>query len=127
MESITPEKISGLLDGELSPEEAEAVRRAISSDESVRREYERLLSLDGQMKTAARAAAFRPRAALRGAAGFRLPLLLLASALLLLRLAVKTAPPVSGAVLETIVLAVLVGWALKRLLRASDQDLLTLP
>ena len=134
MKPIDPMELSALLDGELSPERADQVRRAIAEDESLRREYEELAALDADLKARAQAAVFAPRvsfldaAALPGAAVFApLPLIIVVLALMAARLALKAAPAALDVGLETGALALVVTWGLRRLLAAAARDQRRLP
>lgn len=122
MKPIDPAEISALLDGELPRQRADQVRRAIAEDEALGREYEKICALDGDLKVYAQSVAFRPRVSVSAAPASRIPLIPLAFACLLLRFVLKSVPPVLGTGLEIAVLVFLVGWALQRLLAASEQD-----
>ena len=104
MKSIDPAEISALLDGELSPERADQVRRAITEDDSLRRLYGQLVGLDADLKAYVAAAMFRPRLSVAqepSVKGFRV--LLMTLALLITRLAVKFLPTSFGVGLEIVV------------------------
>jgi anti-sigma factor RsiW len=123
MRPIDRTEISALLDGTLSPERADEVRRALGEDESLQREYEQLAALDVDLKTYARAMMFKPRVSLpESPAVLRFPVPLVVSVLLLLRVIVKAIPPIVGSGLEVFVLVLVIVWLLKSLIRASDQE-----
>lgn len=123
MKSIDRTEISALLDGELSPERAALVRRALAEDDSLRSEYEQLAALDTELKAYAQALMFQPHVALpESPAGFRFPVTLVIFVFLILRVVLKSIPPVLGSSLEIFVLLLVITVLLKSLLRASDQD-----
>ncbi len=64
MNGIDPAELSGLLDGELSPERAAAVRAALEKDDALRAEYERLRRLDARWAAVTETATFHPRLSL---------------------------------------------------------------
>ncbi|MGO8749105.1 MAG: anti-sigma factor family protein [Thermoguttaceae bacterium] len=64
MKPVSPEEISALLDNELSPQRAAEVRRAIAEDGELRRVYEQLADLDGDLGSYAVACQFTPQVAL---------------------------------------------------------------
>lgn len=120
---IDPAELSALLDGELPAARAEEVRAALAQDPSLRQSYERLVVLDADWTARAAAALFRPR--VRMAPNWVSGRFLTAAAvlgLLGLRLALKAQPPLVGAALEALLLALVVGWGLRRLLHATDAD-----
>ncbi len=59
-EPIEPHELSGLLDGEVTPQRAEEIRRLMEEDAGLRAEFERLKRFDKAWSTAASQAAFRP-------------------------------------------------------------------
>lgn len=122
MKPIEPAEISALLDGELSGQRADEVRRAIAEDESLRQVYEKLADLDGDLKACAAQAAFRPRVSIRAPSALGVRVLAMAALMLLVRLTVKLLPFGLAEVLELAVLALVVGWLLTGLLRASEED-----
>jgi len=123
MKPIDRTEISALLDGELSPQRADLVRRALAEDDALRREYEQLAALDADLKAHAQAMMFTPQVSLpESPAGFRFHVPLLISVLILLRVVLKVMPPVLGSCLEILVLVIVITWMLKSLIRASDQD-----
>ena len=92
-EPIEPHELSGLLDGQLDPQRAAEVRRAIEVDPGLRAEFDRLSALDRAWSLAARQAAFRPQVAWprdRGAPALRVAAVALAlGALVAVRLLPK--------------------------------------
>jgi len=116
-------ELSALLDDELSAPRAQEVRRALATDPSLRATYEHLAKLDTKWKTCAAQLAFRPRVSLvRGLFRRRLCVASAVLSLLVLRLAMKLAPPFLGAGVALIVFTFFVGWGLRYLLRASEED-----
>ncbi len=123
MKPIDRTEISAMLDGELSPERADLVRRALAEDDALRREYEQLAALHADLKAHAQAVMFQPQVSLpESPSGFRFRVPLVIFVLLLLRVVLKAIPPVLGSGLEIFVLILVITWMLKSLIRASDQD-----
>jgi anti-sigma factor RsiW len=58
---LEPHELSGLLDGELDPNRAAEVRRAVDADTELRAEFDHLSTLDRAWSLAAARAAFRPK------------------------------------------------------------------
>lgn len=123
MEPIDPAELSAYLDGELSIERAEEIGAALKRDPALRQSFESLAALDFAWKGQASTAAFRPDVQLPTGSS---PLLWLApagvSALVLLRLGLKTQPPLLAAGVTALLLALFIVWGLKRLLEATDAD-----
>lgn len=123
MPPIDPAELSAFLDGELPPERREQVRAALAGDPALRQTYERLQALDAEWAGHAAAAAFRPRVQLEPE---KAPSRILAAAavlsLLALRLALKAPPPLIGVGLELTLLALVIGWGVRRIMRAGDAD-----
>jgi anti-sigma factor RsiW len=123
MRPIDPAELSGYLDGELPAARAEEVRVALARDPVLRQSYEQLIALDAEWKTQAAAAVFQPRVRVhRSFIHGRFLVTAAAFGLFLLRLALKTAPPLFGAGVEAILLLFLIGWGLRRIMRATDDD-----
>jgi len=124
MPPIDPAELSALLDGELPAGRAEEVRAALSQDPVLRQSYEQLVACDANWSTRAAAAMFRPRVQLDRApfAGRFLTATAVVLGLLLLRMALKALPPLYGAGLEALLLAIVVGWGLRRIMHATDAD-----
>jgi ferric-dicitrate binding protein FerR (iron transport regulator) len=124
MKPIDPSDISALLDGKLSPEDADRVRRALAEDSSLRREYEELAALDAELKASARAAMFLPEVVLpKRSKDIRLNVPLLVLILVVLRFGIKATPLFIGSVVEIVFLFILLGWGLQYLLKASEHDI----
>jgi len=49
MKPIDPTEISGFMDGELDPDREKEIRNAMTENESLRREYEKLISFDAEV------------------------------------------------------------------------------
>lgn len=81
---IEPHELSGLLDGEIAPERAGEIRRAIDNDAALRAEFDRLAQQDQAWAAAASRASFRPRINLPTAARAGLAPILLATSLAIL-------------------------------------------
>ena len=123
MEKIDRAKISALIDGELSQEEAELVYKTIAEDESLRREYEEITKLNGELKSYARTVMFRPEVTFpKSSISFNIPVPIIIFAILILRLFLKLIPSVIGGCLEIIVLGFVVTLVLKYLIYISDQE-----
>jgi anti-sigma factor RsiW len=123
MKPVERAELSAYLDGELPPDRAAEVRRAIAEDDSLRAAYEQLAVLDHQWTTLAARAAFHPRVrwATR-AAGPPLAAAWLALALLMVRIAAKLGPPLVAGAIEVLALAAVIGWVVLQVVRTSDED-----
>ena len=127
MKPIEPEELSALLDGELPPDRADHVRRAMAEDPALRRLCDQLAALDAGLKARASAMVFQPRLNLAEVlAEEGTPVLgralLVGVSLVLLRLAVRLAPLAVGAAVHAALLALALAWLLTRLVRATDED-----
>jgi anti-sigma factor RsiW len=123
MKPIDVEKLSGLLDGELPPGEAEQLRRVIARDEELGRQFSLLQSLDGELKAMGEAAAVQPRVRIpmeAGDATLSLPWVILA--VLVLRIALKVLPQPMSCLLGAAVLAFLLSWGLSKLIEATERE-----
>lgn len=124
MPPIDPAELSAFLDGELPADRAEAVRAALAQDAALRASFERLVALDADCQARAAAVAFRPRVQLApNFAPGRYATAAGAIGLLLVRIATKAPPQLVGVGLEVVLLALFLGWGLRRILRATDADL----
>jgi anti-sigma factor RsiW len=65
--SISEEELSGLLDGELPPERAAAVRAAVEADPALREAFTRLQVDDAAWRAATKNARFRPAVRMQAA------------------------------------------------------------
>lgn len=120
---IEPAELSAFLDGELPASRAEEVRIALAQDPELRQSFEQLAALDADWKARASAALFRPRVRLeRGVVRGRLLIAAAVVGLVLFRIALKSQPPVLGTAVDTLLLAVLVSWGLRRIMQATDAD-----
>lgn len=123
MDPIDPAELSAYLDGELPAARAEEVRAALDRDPALRASYERLASLDADCKARASAAMFQPRVQLdAGWAPGRALTVAGVIGLLLIRLALKAAPPLLDAGVEAVLLALFIGWGLRLVVHATDAD-----
>jgi anti-sigma factor RsiW len=123
MKPIDDEKLSGLLDGELPPGEAEQLRRAIAGDEELGRQFALLQSLDGELKAVGESAAVQPRVRIpmkASDAPLSLPWMILAA--MILRIALKVVPQPMSCLLGAAVLAFLVSWGLSKLIEATERN-----
>lgn len=123
MKPVDPAELSGLMDGELTPQRAAEVRRAIAQDESLRQTYQQMTALDARLRKVAAGVTFRANLALAGSAGPQMMVVVLgAIGLLLVRIAAKLVSPLVGNGLELVVLAAVVAWVLVHLARQSEKD-----
>lgn len=60
MKQVEDEELSALLDGELNPERAEAVRAALGADPALGKEFDALSQLDARLRDLVEAEAFMP-------------------------------------------------------------------
>jgi hypothetical protein len=120
---IEPEEISGLLDGELTQQRADEVRRAIGEDESLGAIYRRLAAMDKDLKRCAEAAMFEPRVSIADTPTTRgIELAYVTVLLLAARALVKFLPFAVGIGLETVALVLVVSWVIVRLVKAAEPD-----
>lgn len=124
MQPIDPAELSAFLDGELPAERAQEVRDALASDPSLRQAYEKLAALDTTWKSQAETVMFQPRVhfAKRSSFDWYTKATVVVVALLLLRLAIKTFPPLYAVGFEAILLTVVLGWGLQRIMQTTDAD-----
>jgi hypothetical protein len=123
MRPISPEEISALLDGELMPERAEEVRRALAEDERFRQIYEQMAMTDSDLRTFAAACQFQPHISLPSISpvlGF--PVYAVALGLLIIRIVAKVLPLIPGIWLQASVIALVITWLLYRLLPILEAD-----
>lgn len=124
MRPISPEEISALLDGELMPERAEEVRRAVAEDERLRQIYEQMASTDSALSAFAAACRFEPHVSLPSISpvlGF--PVYAVALGLLIIRIVAKVLPLGPGIWLQALVIALVITWLLYRLLPTLEADM----
>jgi anti-sigma factor RsiW len=121
---IEPAELSAFLDGELPARRAEEIRAALAQDPVLRQSYELLVARDGDWNAQAAAAMFRPRVRIPSApvAGRFVAAAAVMLGLLLLRIALKALPPLYGAGLEAMLLAIVVGWGLRHIMQTTDAD-----
>jgi len=123
MDKIDRAKISVLIDGELSQEEAELVYKAIAEDDSLRKEYEEITKLNGELKSYAQTVMFRPEVTFpKSSTSLNIPIPVMIFAILILRLFLKLIPSIIGSCFEIIVLGLVVTLVLQYLIRVSDQE-----
>jgi anti-sigma factor RsiW len=121
---IDPAELSAFLDGELTPRRADEVQAALARDPVLRQTYERLAKFDVDWKARAATTMFQPRARFKSATigGSYLAMALAIIGLLLLRMTLKALPPSYATALASILLALVVGWGLRLIMRATDSD-----
>ena len=123
MKPVDPAEVSALLDGELSPERAEQVRRAIAEDSELRCVFESLSVVQRDLTACAVAARFRPKISLATSTRFpAVGVLGFAAAMLILRLSVKLVPLGVGVILQATALALVLWWVSSCLVRLSHDD-----
>jgi anti-sigma factor RsiW len=111
MKPVDPAEVSALLDGELSPERAEQVRRAIAEDSELRCVFEELSAVHRDLITCAVAARFHPRISLAKSTSFpAVGVLGLTLAMLTLRLMVKLLPLGIGVAFQATALVLVLLW-----------------
>ena len=121
MNPVDRSQISALIDGELPPEQAEAVQEAIAANADLRNEYEELAALDSAWKAEAQAALFRPNVSFpKGAVGFGRPLALAVVTLLALRVVLKVLGLFASVGVAGIFLGIVLACVLQYLVSASD-------
>lgn len=123
MKPVNPAEVSALLDGELSPERAEQVRRAIAENSELRCVFEELSAVHRDLITCSAAARFRPRISL--ASSMRFPAVSvfgLAAAMLVLRVTAKLVPLGVGVAFQATALALVLWWVFSRLLRLAHDE-----
>jgi len=121
MSEIKPEELSGLLDGELSQERAEAVRKAIEKDPELRNRFEELERLHLACVQASVKTSFVPTITLpvRKNSPFRFPVITTVI-LLGLRVTFKLAPFPVVTVAEAVLLSAFVVWGLRSLAKLTE-------
>jgi anti-sigma factor RsiW len=123
MTPIDSVELSGYLDGELSPERTEAVRRALAEDPALAKQFSALQSLDRDWKSAGMAVAFSPQVSLRRRLWhYRALSAATVVGLLGLRMLLKVSPLYLGLTVEAIGLLVTLFWGVNRMLKASEED-----
>ncbi len=124
MKPISPEEISALFDGELMPDRAEEVRRAMIDDERLRRIYEQIATTDIALTSCAAACQFEPHVSLPSISpvvGF--PIYGLAFGLLIVRIVAKSLPFGPSISLQALAIALVAAWLLYRFLPALRTDM----
>ena len=122
MKPVDPAEVSALLDGELSPERAEQVRRAIAEDSELRCVFESLSAVHRDLTTCAVAARFRPQISLESTKFPAVGVLGFAVALLVLRVTVKLVPLGVGVVFQATALALVLWWVSSCLVRLAHDE-----
>jgi anti-sigma factor RsiW len=121
---IDPVELSAFLDGELPARRAEEVRAALAQDPVLRQSYELLVVREVDWNARAAATMFRPRVRIPRApvANRFVTAAAVVLGLLLLRMTLKALPPLYGAGLEALLLAIVVGWGLRPIMQTTDAD-----
>ncbi|MFT3880617.1 MAG: hypothetical protein QM703_13250 [Gemmatales bacterium] len=121
---IDPVELSAFLDGELSPECAQEVRDALDHDPVLRKSFEELVANDSLWKAQAETAMFRPQVqfAQRPLSNWYFKAAIVVLGLMLLRLVLKTFPPLYAVGMESVLLSLVIGWGLQRIIHTTDVD-----
>ena len=123
MKPVDPAEISALLDGELSAERTEQVRRALAENRDLQRVFEDLSAVHGDLTACGVAARFRPRISLAGSSRHpAVGILGFAVAMLVLRVTAKFVPLGVGVVFQAAALAVVLWWVSTYLLRLAHDE-----
>jgi anti-sigma factor RsiW len=123
MKPVDPAEISALLDGELSPERSEQVRRSMAESSELRGVFEELTAVHRDLAADAVAARFRPRLALpKRTKVSALSIVGFTTAMLVLRLTAKLAPVTVGGFLHAVALVIVLWWVCSRLLRIAVDE-----
>jgi anti-sigma factor RsiW len=122
MKPIDPAEVSALLDGELSPERTEQVRRAIAEDSELRCVFESLSAVHRDLTSCAVAARFRPQISLARRRFPAVGVLVFAAAMLALRVTAKLVPLGVGVVLQVAALALVLWWVSSCLVRLAHDE-----
>ena len=123
MKPIDPSEISALLDGELSLERAEQVRRAIAEDSEMRRVFEELSAVHRDLIVCAVAARFQPQITFAKSSSFPpVSILGLGLAMLILRLTVKLLPLGVGVAFQATALVLVLLWVFFCLVRLTHDE-----
>jgi len=124
MKPISPEEISALFDGELMPDRAEEIRRAMIEDGRLRQIYEQMAETDTALSLFAAACKFEPHVSLPSISpvlGF--PIYAVASGLLMVRILAKVLPFGPGLWLQASIMVLVAAWLFYRLLPALGADM----
>ncbi len=123
MKPVGPEEISALLDGELAPDRAEEVRRAIAEDQQLREVYQQLADMNSDLISFAAACQFNPHLSLPSRPRtLDFSIWSIAFGLLAVRILAKTLTFGPGIGVQLVALALVVGWLLCRLLPGFQDD-----
>ena len=123
MKPVDPAEISALLDGELPPERAEQVRRALAEDGELRCVFENLSVVHGDLTACGVAARFRPRISVPSSTRFpAVGVLGFTVAMLVLRVTAKLVPLGVGAVFQAAALALILWWVSSCLVRLAHEE-----
>jgi len=123
MKPVDPAEISALLDGELSPERTEQVRRAIAEDSELRREFDELSVVHTDLTRCAVATRFQPRLPfLKNTSPPAIAIVGLGLAMLILRLTVKLIPLGVGVAVQSTALVLVLLWVFHCLVRLTHDE-----
>ncbi len=124
MTPISPEEISALFDGELMPDRAEEVRRAMVEDEQLRRIYERMAETDSALSSFAAACKFEPQVSLPSISPvLGCPIYAVAFSVLIVRILAKALPFGPGIWLQALAIALVTAWLFYRFLPTLEGDM----
>lgn len=123
MKPVDPAEISALLDGELSRERTEQVRRALAENRELRSVFDNLSALHRDLTACGVAASFRPRISLASSTRFpAVGVLGFAAAMLVLRVTAKLVPLGVGVVFQAAALGLFLWWVSSCLLRLAHDE-----
>ena len=123
MTPVSPEEISALFDGELTPDRAEEVRRAVVEDEGIATNLRADGQMDRDLSSFAAACQFEPHVSLPSSLPvLGLPIYLIALGLLVVRILAKVLPIGPGIWLQTLVIALVAVWLLYQFFPALRTD-----
>jgi hypothetical protein len=123
MKPVDPAELSALLDGELSPERTEQVRRALAENSDLRCVFEDLSAVHSDLTACGVGARFQPRISLASSSRYpAVGILGFATAMLVLRVTAKFLPLGVGVVFQATALAVVLWWVFSCLLRLAHDE-----
>jgi len=123
MKPVSPEEVSALLDGELAPDRAEQVRRAIAEDQKLQQVYQQLADMDNELNSYAAACQFNPQLSLPSRPpAIAISLWAITFGLLVVRILAKTLTFGPGIGVQLVALALVVAWLLWRMLPSLQND-----
>jgi anti-sigma factor RsiW len=123
MKPVSPEEISALLDGELAPDRAGEVRRAIAEDPKLGEVYQQLAALDRDLSSFAAACQFTPHLSLpSGSPAPDISVWVIALGLLAVRTLARILAFGPSVGVQVVALALVIAWLLYGLLPRVQHD-----